>query len=58
MPDEYRQRDLARIKQFCLLDDTFMKVVMKDNIKGAPEIIRVQLMRNHLEVTELRTQYD
>ena len=26
MPDEYRQRDLARIKQFCLLDDTFMKV--------------------------------
>ena len=56
MPDEYRHRDLARIKQFCLLDDTFMKVVMKDNIKGAQDIIRVLLMRNDLEVTEVRTQ--
>ena len=52
----HRQRDLERIKQFRLLDDTFMKAVLKDNIEGVQDIIRVLLHRDDIDVISVRTQ--
>ena len=51
-----RQRDLARISKLRLLDDIFMKTVLKDNIEGVQDIIRVILKRDDITVIEVRTQ--
>ena len=54
--EETRQKDIERIKELCLLDDIFMKVVLKDNIPGVQDIVRVLLKRDDIDVTEVRVQ--
>ena len=56
MSPGHRQRDLERIKQLRLLDDIFMKAVLKDNIDGVQDIIRVLLRRDDINVISVRTQ--
>ena len=56
MASEKRKRDLERIRRFRLLDDTFMKVVLKDNIPAVQEIIRILLRRDDIIVIKVETQ--
>ena len=53
---KYRQKDIERIREFCLLDDTFMKVVLKDNIQGVQDILQILLRQDDIEVMEVRVQ--
>ena len=56
--DPFRQADLERIKRLRLLDDIFMRVVLKGNIPAVQLIIRIILKRNDIEVIEVRVQDD
>ena len=56
-PGEY-EKNVARIKRLRLLDDIFMRVVLKDNIEGVQDIVRILLERDDIVVTEVRTQDD
>ena len=48
--EERRIRDMERIRELRLLDDIFMKVVLKENIEGVQDIIRVILNRQDIVV--------
>ena len=54
--NETRKKDIERVKQFRLLDDIFMKVVLKDNIEAVQLIVRIVLGRDDIEVIEVKTQ--
>ena len=43
-----RQKDIERILKLRLLDDIFMKEVLKDNLPGVQDIIQVILKRDDI----------
>ena len=51
-----RLRDVQRIKKFRLLDDIFMKEVLRGNLAGVQDIVRTVLKRDDIEVIEVQTQ--
>ena len=51
-----RQQDIERISKLRLMDDIFMKTVLKGNIEGVQDIIHVILKRNDITVAEVRIQ--
>ena len=51
-----RKQDIERIKKLRLLDDIFMKTVLKGNPAAVQDIIRVILSRNDIHVMEVRIQ--
>ena len=51
-----RLRDIERIKRMRLLDDIFMKAVLKDNIEAVQVIIRILLRRDDIVVISVQTQ--
>ena len=51
-----RQKDIERILKLRLLDDIFMKEVLKDNLPGVQDIIQVILKRDDIAVVEVRIQ--
>ena len=53
---EQRQQDLERIARLRLMDDDFMKVCMRDNIKGAQLIVRVILGDDRIVVKRVEIQ--
>ena len=53
---EYRVRDMERIMKFRLLDDIFMKEVLRGNINGVQDIIRIILRRDDITVREVTVQ--
>ena len=53
---QFRERDMARIARLRLLDDIFMRAVLKDNKPGVQLIIRILLNRDDIEVEEVRVQ--
>ena len=53
---EHRLRDVERIKKFRLLDDIFMKEVLRGNLAGVQDIIQTLLKRKDIEVIEVQTQ--
>ena len=55
---QFRERDMARIARLRLLDDIFMRAVLKDNKPGVQLIIRILLNRDDIEVEEVRVQDD
>ena len=52
----HRLRDMERIKKFRLMDDIFMKEVLRGNLAGVQDIIQTILKRNDIEVIEVQTQ--
>ena len=55
--EEFRKRNLERIKRLRLMDDDFFRVCFKDDKEGAAFILRIILDKSDLEVTKMRTQY-
>ena len=55
--DQKRQKELERIQEYRLIDDTFMTVVFKDK-ECTQLLIRCLLQRNDLKVIEVHTQDD
>lgn len=53
---ERRLRDVERIKKFRLMDDIFMKEVLRGNLAGVQDIVRTLLKRDDIEVIEVQTQ--
>ena len=53
---EHRVRDIERIMKFRLLDDIFMKEVLRGNINGVQDIIRIILRRDDITVREVTIQ--
>ena len=53
---KHRLRDVERIKKFRLMDDIFMKEVLRGNLAGVQDIVRTLLKRNDIEVIEVQTQ--
>ena len=51
-----RLRDIERIKKFRLMDDIFMKEVLRGNLAGVQDIVQTLLGRNDIEVIEVQTQ--
>ena len=51
-----RLRDVERIKKFRLMDDIFMKEVLRGNLAGVQDIVRTVLKRDDIEVIEVQTQ--
>ena len=56
--EERRKRDLERLEEFRLLDDTFMRAVMKDNLPLAQRVLRVITGIEGLELVREETQRD
>lgn len=56
MTEEQRQKHLAAIKQFRLIDDTFMNVFFKDNIPATELVLHIILERDDLVVVSVTTQ--
>jgi DNA-dependent RNA polymerase auxiliary subunit epsilon len=52
------ERDLQRLQEFRLMDDTFMRAVLKDNLKAAQYILRVVTGLSDLVLTYEKTQED
>ncbi|MBQ9371482.1 MAG: hypothetical protein IJU03_04765 [Thermoguttaceae bacterium] len=46
------------IRNFRLLDDIFMRRVLRDNVQGVQDIIRIVLQRQDLNVVSVRTEVD
>ena len=55
--EEFRQRNLERIKKLRLMDDDFFRVCFKDDKEGAAFILRIILDKSDLKVTKMRTQH-
>ena len=55
--EEFRQRNLERIKKLRLMDDDFFRVCFKDDKEGAQFILRIILDKKDLVVTNMRTQH-
>lgn len=52
-----REEMLQRIKDFCLMDDTFMSRVFDENIECTELILRIILDKPDLKVKQVKTQY-
>ena len=52
----HRVRDIERIMSLRLLDDVFMKEVLRDNLEGVQDIIRTLLRRDDIAVIKVETQ--
>ena len=52
-----KEKNLERLKNFCLMDDDFMTVCFENNIKGVELVLRIILEDSDLIVTEVKTQY-
>lgn len=52
------EEDLKRVSEFRLMDDTFMRVVLKNNLKVAQYILRVVTGLSDLELISEKTQED
>ena len=55
--EEFRQRNLERIKKLRLMDDDFFRACFKDDKEGAAFILRIILDKSDLKVTKMRTQH-
>lgn len=55
---KHREEDLKRLQEFRLMDDTFMRAVLKNNLKTAEYILRVVIGLNDLVLTSEKTQED
>ena len=55
--EEFRKRNLERIKRLRLMDDDFFRVCFKDDKEGAQFILRIILDKKDLVVTNMRTQH-
>ena len=55
--ENFREKDLERIKRLRLMDDDFFRVCFKDDKEGAEFILRIILDKSDLIVTEMRTQH-
>ena len=53
-----REEMLQRIKEFCLMDDTFMSRVFDENIECTELILRIILDIPELKVKQVKTQYE
>ena len=53
-----REEILQRIKEFCLMDDTFMSRVFDENIECTELILRIILDIPELKVKQVKTQYE
>lgn len=51
-----REKDLKRIKKFRLIDDDFMTVVFRNNIRDTEMILKIFMQRQDLRVTSVITQ--
>lgn len=49
---------MRQVQNFCLMDDIFFNVFMKDNIEGMEYVLRIVMDRDDLVVKEIQTQYD
>ena len=58
MTDEQRQQYLDSIKEFCLMDDTFMSTVFADNIECTELLLHIILNRQDLKVQSVTTQHE
>ena len=58
MTDEQRQQYLDSIKEFCLMDDTFMSTVFADNIECTELMLHIILNRQDLKVQSVTTQHE
>lgn len=54
---EQHQKDRERLRNFCLMDDTFMSAVFNKNIEATELVLRIILMRNDLTVLSVKSQY-
>ena len=52
-----REEMLQKIKDFCLMDDTFMSRVFDENIECTELILRIILNMPELKVRQVKTQY-
>ena len=52
-----KEKNLERLKNFCLMDDDFMTVCFENNIKDVELVLRIILEEPDLVVTEVKTQY-
>ena len=57
MQDKKREKILAKIQQFCLLDDDFMTKCFEDNIECTELVLRIIMDKADLKVKKARTQY-
>ena len=48
--------NLARLAQFCLMDDTFMRQAFKDAYDAVTLLLRIILQRSDITVTNIETQ--
>ena len=48
---------VQKIKEFCLMDDTFMSRVFDENIECTELILRIILDMPELKVRQVKTQY-
>ena len=55
--NEKREKILAKVQQFCLMDDDFMTKCFEDNIECTELVLRIIMDKADLKVTEARTQY-
>ncbi len=56
--EERKQKNLERIKNYCLMDDLFMAKCFEDNIEGTQLVLRIILGQEDLIVKETHAQYD
>ena len=55
---ETREEILRKIKEFCLMDDTFMSRVFDENIECTELVLRIILDMPELKVKQVKTQYE
>lgn len=55
--NEKHEKDMARIRGLCLIDDEFMSKVFEDK-ECAEVLLRAILKKRDLKVTDVRVQYD
>ena len=56
--EQQHQEDLIRLANFRPIDDDFMRVLLKDDLPLAQEILRIILQKNDLVLLSEQTQYD
>lgn len=53
-----RQKLIAEIQKFSLMDDTFFNCFMADNIKGMEYVLRIIMDKHDLKVLRVETQHE
>ncbi|MEE3481887.1 MAG: hypothetical protein VZQ80_07860, partial [Lachnospiraceae bacterium] len=56
--ERFHERDLERIKNFRPIDDTFMRVLFRENLPLAQHVLRIVTGLSDLLLTEEKTQAD